>query len=67
MIIKRVLSAKWWKRAGDLEHAKKLAILYRDRIDWSDVEELAARFEVADLLSNLRNASPEGLTSWNVL
>jgi len=58
LLIKRMLSAKWWKRSGDLEHAKVLVILYRDRIDWRYVEELAVRFEVADLLSNLRNASP---------
>lgn len=58
LLVKRMVSAKWWKRPGDLEHAKMLAVLYRDRIDWSYVEGLAIRFEVADLLSNLRNALP---------
>src|SRR5947208_16337560 len=45
LLIKRMLSAKWWKRAGDLEHAKMLAILYRDRIDWRYVDELEIRLE----------------------
>jgi len=56
LLIKRMISAKWWKRPGDLEHAKMLAILYRDRIDWRYVEQLATQFEVADLLSSLRKA-----------
>jgi len=56
LLIKRLLSAKYWKRAGDLEHAKMLAVLYRDRIDWGYVEQLATRFEGADVLSDLRKA-----------
>jgi len=56
LLVKRMLSAKWWKRPGDLEHAKMLAVLYRDQIDWVYVERLATRFEVADVLSNLRKA-----------
>ena len=43
LLIKRLLSAKYWKRAGHLEHAKILAVLYRDRMDWSYVEQLATR------------------------
>jgi hypothetical protein len=56
LLIKRLLSAKYWKRAGHLEHAKMLAVLYRDRMDWGYVEGLATQFEVADVLSDLRKA-----------
>lgn len=56
LFIKRLISAKWWREPGDLEHAKMLAVLYRDRIDWKYVEDLAIKFEVEDVLSDLRKA-----------
>ena len=56
LLVKRLISAKWRRQAGDIEHAKTLALLYRDRIDWSYVEALATRQEVADVLAELRKA-----------
>jgi len=56
LLVKRLISAKFWRTPGDIEHAKLLAVAHRDRIDWDYVHELAERFEVADVLSNLLNA-----------
>jgi len=56
LLVKRLLSAKFWNRPGDIEHAKLLAIAHWDAIDWDYVEELARQFEVADVLSSLLNA-----------
>jgi len=56
LLVKRLISAKFWLIPGDVEHAKLLALLYRDRIDWRYVDELASRYEVADVLSSLRDA-----------
>lgn len=56
LLVKRLISAKFWKISGDIEHAKLLALAHWDRIDWDYVRELAGRFDVADLLSNLMDA-----------
>jgi hypothetical protein len=54
LIVKRLASAKHWRRPGDMEHAKILAHLYRDRIAWDYVEHEADRYDVRDALANLR-------------
>lgn len=56
LLVKRLISAKFWRTPGDIEHAKLLAIIHWDGIDWEYVNGLAARFEVADVLSNLLDA-----------
>jgi hypothetical protein len=56
LLVKRLISAKFWKTPGDIEHAKLLAIAHGDGIDWEYVKGLAVRFEVADVLSNLLDA-----------
>jgi len=56
LLIKRLVSAKWWRRPGDVEHAKLLAVIYADRIDWKYVENLAKREDVGDVLTELRRA-----------
>jgi len=57
LLVKRLISAKFWKTPGDIEHAKLLAIAHWDGIDWEYVKGLAVRFEVADVLSNLLDAA----------
>lgn len=49
-------SAKHWRRPGDLERVKVLAVLYRDFIAWDYVAMQAARYDVEDMLANLRRA-----------
>ncbi len=56
LLVKRLISAKWWGLPRDVEHAKMLAVLYGDRIDWKYIENLAEREEVVDVLSDLRKA-----------
>lgn len=56
LLVKRLISAKFWKIPGDIEHAKLLALAHGDRIDWVYVRDLAKRFDVADVLENLVNA-----------
>jgi len=56
LLVKRLASAKHWRRPEDLEHAKILAVLYRDRIAWDYVAEQAARYNVEDVMANLRAA-----------
>lgn len=56
LLVKRLASAKHWRRPGDLEHAKILARLYRDQIAWDYVEAQAAKYDVRDALANLRKA-----------
>lgn len=56
LLVKRLASAKHWHRPGDLDHAKMLGLAYRDRIDWGYVEDLAATYDVRDVLADLRAA-----------
>jgi len=56
LLVKRLISAKFWRISSDIEHAKLLALAHWDRIDWDYVRELARHFDVADVLSNLLNA-----------
>ena len=56
LLVKRLISAKFWRRPDDIEHAKLLALAHWDRIDWDYVRGLARQFDVADLLSNLLEA-----------
>lgn len=63
LLVKRLASAKHWRRPDDLEHAKLLALLYRERIAWDYVEELSETYDVSDLLSSLRKALSESESS----
>ena len=56
LLVKRLISAKFWKTPGDIEHAKLLAIAHWDGIDWEYIQGLARQFEVADVLSSLLDA-----------
>lgn len=58
LIVKRLASAKHWKAAGDLDHAKLLIGVYRERLDWEYTLRLAREYDVFDLLNVLR----EGLS-----
>ncbi len=60
LLVKRLASAKHWRRPDDLEQAKMLGFAYRDRISWDYVEEQAARYDVADVLVELRRALSSG-------
>jgi hypothetical protein len=57
LIVKRLLSTRFWKVAGDLEHAKMLAYQYYQSIDWVYLEEYARREEVLDIAQDLRAAA----------
>jgi len=54
LIVKRLASAKHWRRPHDADHAQLLAAGYEDRIQWAYVERLAAQYDVEDLLAALR-------------
>lgn len=56
LLVKRLASAKHWKRPGDLDHAKLLAELFWTRMDWDYVEQFAGEQDVSDLLARLREA-----------
>ena len=56
LLVKRLASAKHWKIPGDIEHAKLLALLYGDRIDWDYVRKFAALHDVEDFLEALLKA-----------
>ena len=53
LLVKRLASAKHWKAPGDVDHARLLAVLYRDRIDWEYVRTFAALNDVKDYLDAL--------------
>jgi len=53
LLVKRLASAKHWKIPGDVEHAKLLALLYGDRLDWDYVRKYAAHNDVVDFLEAL--------------
>jgi hypothetical protein len=48
LIVKRLLSAKYWQIPSDREHAAILARRYRDELDRDYLSEFAKRAEVAD-------------------
>lgn len=54
LIVKRLASAKHWRRPHDTDHAQLLAVAYQDRIQWGYMERLAAEYDVEDLLAALR-------------
>jgi len=56
LLVKTLASAKHWKIPGDIDHAKLLALLYRDRLDWDYVREYAALNGVEDFLDSLLRA-----------
>lgn len=56
LLVKRLASAKHWGAEGDFGHARLLATLYRERIDWDYVERLASEYDVRDVLASLRRA-----------
>jgi hypothetical protein len=56
LLVKRLISTKFWKQEGDFDQAKLLAVQFSDRIDWSYVEQFAQREEVSDLLALIRGA-----------
>jgi len=60
LLVKRLASAKHWRIPADLEHAKALAVLYRDRIDWGYTRRMAETYSVSDLLAALEKALGQG-------
>jgi hypothetical protein len=60
LLVKRLASAKHWKIPGDVEHAKLLALLYGDRLDWDYVRKFAALHDVEDFLEALLRAIERG-------
>lgn len=60
LVVKRLASTKFWKVEGDLEHAKLLAYLLYDTIDWAYLEEYARREQVWDLAEELQVAARRG-------
>lgn len=54
LIIKRLASAKHWRRPPDEDHAQLLAATYRERLHWGYLERLAVEYDVEDLLTSLR-------------
>ncbi len=56
LLVKWLMSAKWWREPKDLEHARLLAAANRDRIDWAYVQRLSEEGEVADFLAALRKS-----------
>ena len=63
LLVKRLISAKFWKQKGDFDHARLLAVTFRDRIDWDYVESFARREDVSDMLARLRDAPGSGRSS----
>ncbi|TLZ52084.1 MAG: hypothetical protein E6K18_03480 [Methanobacteriota archaeon] len=56
LLVKRLASAKFWKVRGDFDHAKLLAVAFRDRIDWEYVQAFAQKSKVDDWLARLLEA-----------
>lgn len=54
LIVKRMVSAVYWKVPADLDDAVLLGVEYKDTIDWEYVEELARKESVIQLLPELR-------------
>lgn len=55
LLVKRLVSAKHWEREGDFQHALLLGDLYRDRMDWDYIEEVARQQQVLDMLETLQS------------
>lgn len=56
LLVKWLMSAKFWHLPKDIDHARVLAVSNRDRIDWVYVQGLAESQDVADFLAALRTA-----------
>lgn len=56
LLVKWLLSAKWWREPKDIDHARLLAAANRDRIDWAYVERRSEEGEVADFLAALKRS-----------
>jgi hypothetical protein len=54
LIAKRLASAKHWTLPGDVTQAAQLLAGFHDEIDWKYLQEVATRYEVTDLLLELR-------------
>lgn len=59
LLVKRLISTKHWKIKGDFEHARLLAALHGDRMDWDYIERLAEEQRVLDVLDVLKRGLPE--------
>lgn len=59
LLVKRLASAKHWERKGDFDQARLLAVLFRDRMDWGYVEDIAKEYNVRDMLDALKRALSE--------
>lgn len=57
LLVKRLLSTKFWKQAADAGQARLLADKYFDRIDWAYVEAYARREDVWDLAEPIKAAA----------
>lgn len=53
LLVKRLMSTKFWNIKDDFEQAKLLALVFADRIDWAYVERFARQEKVLDLLTVL--------------
>lgn len=56
LLVKWLLSAKWWREPKDVDHARLLAAANRDRIDWAYVQRRSEEGQVADFLAALRKS-----------
>lgn len=56
LLVKWLMSAKWWRAPKDADHARLLAAANRDRIDWAYVQLRSEEGEVADFLAALRKS-----------
>lgn len=56
LLVKWLMSAKWWREPKDMGHARLLAAANRDRIDWAYVQLRSQEGEVADFLAALRKS-----------
>lgn len=54
LIVKRLMSTRFWKVPGDRLHALMLAEKFYSSLDWKYIEAFATREEVADLAAELR-------------
>lgn len=59
LVVKRLISTKHWRIEGDFEHARLLAALYGDRMDWEYIERLSEDQRVQDVLEILKREASE--------
>lgn len=57
LLVKRLISTKFWNQKGDFEQAQLLALGFWNRIDWDYVHRFAQREDVIDLLTLLRQVA----------